>query len=240
MQADKLVYNIPYMDHQEKHFTGSEFLQDVAIGMADGLTVPFALSAGLSGAIISTKIIITAGVAEIVAGSIAMGLGGYLAGKTAYDHYFSERKREIDEVENVPQKEREEVMEILGAYGLSTQSQELVFNELEKDKDKWVDFMMKFEVGLEEPHLFAARKSALTIAGAYVVGGFIPLFPYFFTDSSIDALYESMVITLLALFVFGYFKNKVVGQPVWQGAFKTMFIGALAAGAAFLIAKWIA
>ncbi len=227
------------MAHEEKHFSGSDFLQDVAIGMADGLTVPFALSAGLSGAISSTKIIITAGVAEIIAGSIAMGLGGYIAGKTAYDHYFSEKKREHDEVENVPEKEREEVMEILGEYGLSKSSQLLVVSELEKDKDKWVDFMMKFELGLEEPHLNSARKSAITIAGAYVVGGFIPLFPYFFSDDSISGLNGSIVVTLLALFIFGYFKSKVIGQPEWQGAFKTMFIGALAAGAAFLIAKWI-
>jgi VIT1/CCC1 family predicted Fe2+/Mn2+ transporter len=227
------------MSHKEEHFSGSEFLQDVAIGMADGLTVPFALSAGLSGAITSTKIIITAGVAEIIAGSIAMGLGGYIAGKTAYDHYFSERKREHQEVEKVPEKEREEVMEILGEYGLSPASQQLVVSELEKDKDKWVDFMMKFELGLEEPHLNAARKSAITIAGSYVVGGFIPLFPYFFADDSISGLYESMVVTLIALFVFGFLKSKVIGQPKWQGAFKTMFIGALAAGAAFSIAKLI-
>ncbi len=227
------------MTHQEKHFSGSEFLQDVAIGMADGLTVPFALAAGLSGAVSSTKIIITAGVAEIIAGSIAMGLGGYIAGKTAYDHYFAEKQREYDEVENVPQKEREEVMEILGEYGLSPSSQLLVVDELERDKNKWVEFMMKFELGLEEPELNAAKKSAITIAGAYVVGGFIPLSPYFFASDSIDGLYESIVITLIALFVFGFFKSKVVGQPAWAGAMKTMFIGALAAGAAFLIAKWI-
>lgn len=227
------------MTHKEEHFSGSDFLQDVAIGMADGLTVPFALAAGLSGAVSSTKIIITAGVAEIIAGSIAMGLGGYIAGKTAYDHYFSERKREYQEVEKVPEKERAEVMEILGEYGLSENSQQLFVAELEKDKDKWVNFMMKFELGLEEPHLNAAKKSAVTIAGAYIVGGFIPLFPYFFASDSISGLNESIVITLLALFVFGYFKSKVIGQSPWAGAFKTMFIGALAAGAAFLIAKWI-
>lgn len=223
--------------HEEEHFSGSEFLQDVAIGMADGLTVPFALAAGLSGAVNSTKIVITAGVAEIIAGSIAMGLGGYIAGKTAYDHYFSERRREIAEVENVPEKEREEVMEILEEYGLSKSSQLLFVTELEKDKTKWVNFMMKFELGLEEPHLNAARKSAITIAGAYVVGGFIPLAPYFFAKDNQSGLYESIVITLLALFVFGFFKSKAVGQPAWSGAFKTMVIGAIAAGAAFLIAK---
>jgi VIT1/CCC1 family predicted Fe2+/Mn2+ transporter len=225
------------MSHKEEHFSGSEFLQDVAIGMADGLTVPFALAAGLSGAVSSTKIVITAGVAEIIAGSIAMGLGGYIAGQTAYEHYFSERKREIEEVERVPEKEREEVMEILEEYGLSKSSQLLFVTELEKDKTKWVDFMMKFELGLEEPHLNAARKSAITIAGAYVVGGFIPLAPYFFAEDNISGLYESIVITLLALFVFGFFKSRAVGQPAWNGAFKTMFIGAIAAGAAFLIAK---
>ncbi len=228
------------MTHKEEHFSGSEFLQDIAIGMADGLTVPFALAAGLTGAVSSTKIVITAGVAEIIAGSIAMGLGGYIAGKTAFDHYFSERKREIEEVENVPEKERHEVMEILGEYGLSESSQLLVVNELEKDKDKWVDFMMKFELGLEEPHLHAAKKSALTIATAYIVGGFIPLSPYFFTEDSLSGLNYSVLITLIALFIFGYFKSKAVGQPALGGALKTMFIGAIAAGAAFLIANWIA
>ena len=227
------------MKHEEKHFSGSDFLKDVSIGMADGLTVPFALAAGLSGATTSTAIIVTAGIAEIVAGSIAMGLGGYLAGKTEYDHYFSEKKREREEVEIVPEKEREEVMEILGEYGLSVQSQELVVTELEKNKDKWVDFMMKFELGLEEPHLNAARKSAITIALSYVAGGFIPLAPYFFTTSSEEGLYLSAAITMAALFIFGFFKSKVTRQPAWGGAFKTMFIGALAAGAAFLIAKWI-
>jgi VIT1/CCC1 family predicted Fe2+/Mn2+ transporter len=227
------------MKHEEKHFSGSDFLKDISIGMADGLTVPFALAAGLSGATTSTAIIVTAGVAEIIAGSIAMGLGGYLAGKTEYDHYFSEKKRELEEVEMVPQKEREEVMEILGEYGLSVQSQEIVVTELEKDKNKWVDFMMKFELGLEEPHLNAARKSAITIALSYVAGGFIPLAPYFFTTSSKEGLYLSTAITLVALFIFGFFKSKATRQPTWSGAFKTMFIGALAAGAAFLIARWI-
>lgn len=227
------------MSHKEEHFSGSDFLQDVAIGMADGLTVPFALAAGLSGAVTSNGIIITAGIAEIIAGSIAMGLGGYIAGKTEYDHYFSEQKREYEEVEKVPQKEREEVMEILGEYGLSAKSQEIVVAELEKDKDKWVEFMMKFELGLEEPHLNAARKSAITIALSYVAGGFIPLAPYFFAPNSQEGLVFSIVITLIALFIFGFFKSKATGQATWSGAFKTMFIGALAAGAAFYIARLI-
>ncbi|MDF3076828.1 MAG: iron transporter [Sphingobacteriaceae bacterium] len=226
--------------HSEKHFTSSDFIRDVVIGMADGLTVPFALAAGLSGAISSNKIIITAGVAEIIAGSIAMGLGGYLAGKTDYDHYFSELKREYFEVEKYPEKEKEEVREVLEEYGISGSSQKLVVDEMALDKDKWVKFMMRFELGLEEPHLSRARNSAITIAVSYVVGGFIPLSPYFFTESSLDALTFSVAITLLALFVFGYFKSKATGQPAFWGALKTTAIGALAASAAFLIAKWIA
>lgn len=225
--------------HSEKHFTSSDFIRDVVIGMADGLTVPFALAAGLSGAISSNKIIVTAGVAEIIAGSIAMGLGGYLAGKTDYDHYFSELKREYFEVEKYPEKEKEEVREVLEEYGISPASQKLVVDEMSLDTDKWVKFMMRFELGLEEPQLNRARNSAATIAGSYIVGGLIPLFPYFIVSSSVEALYFSVAITLLALFVFGYFKSKVTGQAPFMGALKTAAIGALAASAAFGIAKLI-
>ncbi len=226
--------------HSEKHFKSSDFIRDIVIGMADGLTVPFALAAGLSGAISSNKIIVTAGIAEIIAGSIAMGLGGYLAGKTDYDHYFSELKREYLEVEKYPEKEKEEVREVLEEYGISASSQKLVVDEMALDKDKWVQFMMRFELGLEEPELNRARNSAATIAASYVLGGFIPLCPYFFFSDSQEALTFSVVITLLALFVFGYFKSKVTGQPPFWGALKTTAIGALAAIAAFIIAKWIA
>lgn len=223
----------------EEHLKSSEFISDIVIGMSDGLTVPFALAAGLSGAVDSNNIVITAGVAEIVAGCIAMGLGGYLAGKTEQHHYENELKREYDEVERVPEKEIEEVKEVFADYGLSPESQHLIAVELSKDKDKWVDFMMKFELGLEKPHPNRARNSALTIGTAYIVGGLLPLTAYFFTSNPTDGLILSSIITTLCLFVFGYFKSKVTGQHPIMGALKVTLIGLVAAGAAFGIAKVI-
>ena len=221
----------------EKHLQSSDFLRDVVIGMADGLTVPFALAAGLSGAVSNTSIITTAGIAEIVAGSIAMGLGGYLAGQTEVEHYDAELKREYEEVERVPETEKEEVKEIFATYGLDENAQNIVVEALSKDKDRWVDFMMKFELGLEKPDINRARDSGLTIGISYIIGGIIPLSPYFFNDNAQIALNYSVIVTLITLFVFGYFKSKVTDQNPIKGAFKVMFIGALAAGAAFYVAK---
>jgi vacuolar iron transporter family protein len=227
------------MIHSESHLRNSDFLTDVVIGMSDGLTVPFALAAGISGAVNSNNIVIMAGVAEIIAGSIAMGLGGYLAGKTEMEHYQSELKRETEEVETVPEKEREEIKEIFLQYGFSEQSQEILVAELSSDKNKWIDFMMKFELSLEKPDPNRASKSALTIGLSYVVGGTIPLIPYFLTDTPYAGLKISAIVTLVCLFVFGYFKSKATGQPLIYGAFKVMIIGAAAASAAFLVAKLI-
>lgn len=225
--------------HEEKHFESSDVVRDIVIGMADGLTVPFALAAGLSGAVDSNAIVITAGIAEIIAGSIAMGLGGYLAGKTEADHYASELKREYDEVEHLPEREKQEVREILAAYGVSASTQQLVADELSGKKDQWVDFMMKFELGLTKPHSKRASRSAFNIATSYIAGGFIPLSAYFMTAHPGEGLPLSAAITLLALLIFGYFKARVTGQPVWRGAITTATVGALAASAAFLIARLI-
>jgi VIT1/CCC1 family predicted Fe2+/Mn2+ transporter len=225
--------------YQEQHLKSSEFITDMVIGMSDGLTVPFALAAGLSGAVDSNSIVITAGIAEIVAGCIAMGLGGYLAGKTEQEHYESELKREYFEVDNHHQKEIDEVKEIFADYGIDKAGQALIANQLSQDKDKWVDFMMKFELGLEKPHPNRARNSALTIGSAYIVGGFLPLSAYFFTVSPKDGLILSAIITTLCLFVFGYFKAKVTGQTPIKGAFKVTAIGIVAAAAAFGIAKLV-
>jgi VIT1/CCC1 family predicted Fe2+/Mn2+ transporter len=225
------------MSHEENHLRNSDFITDVVIGMSDGLTVPFALAAGLSSAVSSNDIITTAGMAEIIAGSIAMGLGGYLAGKTEIDHYKSELKKEYHEVDTIPEKEKEEIREFFAEYGFSDESQHLLAEELAKDRDKWVLFMMKFELGLEEPNAKRAGQSAATIGLSYVVGGLIPLSPYYFTEIPIDGLKLSAVITLICLFVFGYMKSKVTGQPVFAGAVKVMLIGAMAATAAYLVAK---
>lgn len=225
--------------HQEKHLKSSAFISDIVIGMSDGLTVPFALAAGLSGAVQNNAIIITAGLAEIVAGCIAMGLGGYLAGKTEQEHYESEKLREYNEVENFREQEIQEVKEIFGAYGIDEQGQTILANQLAKDKTKWVDFMMKFELGLEEPDSNRARNSALTIGIAYCIGGLLPLSAYFLTSTPHDGLLLSAVITTFCLFIFGYFKSKVTGQPPLKGAIKVTAIGLIAAAAAFSIAKLI-
>jgi vacuolar iron transporter family protein len=223
--------------HKEEHLGSSAFITDIVIGMSDGLTVPFALAAGLSGAVSSNAVVITAGVAEIVAGSIAMGLGGYLAGKTEQEHYQSELSREYDEVENLPEKEKSEVRLIFEEYGLNVSTQNIIADELAKDKDKWVDFMMKYELGLEKPDVNRARNSAATIGTSYIIGGLIPLTAYFFTPTPIDGLVISAILTVICLFIFGYFKSKVTGQPPLKGALKVTLIGIIAAAAAFLIAK---
>ena len=225
--------------HIEEHFTSSELVRDIVIGMADGLTVPFALAAGISGAVDSNAIVITAGVAEIIAGSIAMGLGGYLAGKTEADHYAAELKREYYEVDHLPEREKQEIRDVLGQYGISIATQNQVADELSQNKDKWVDFMMKFELGLEEPHPNRAKKSAFNIAASYIVGGLIPLSAYFFTDHPHEGIKYSAIITLIALAAFGYFKSKVTGQNKLKGAIRTMLVGAIAAAAAYFIATWI-
>lgn len=223
--------------HQERHLQSSDFITDIVIGMSDGLTVPFALAAGLSGAVASTAIVITAGIAEIAAGSIAMGLGGYLAGKTELDHYNSELKREYDEVDTVPEKERQEVREIFANLGLSEEIQQKAMEEMTKDREKWVDFMMKNELGLEKPDPRRARNSALNIGISYIVGGLIPLSPYFFVSHPLTGLKFSCFVTIICLFIFGFFKARVTGQNPWKGAVRVMIIGAIAAAAAFFVAK---
>lgn len=224
-------------DHVESHLKSSDLLRDVVIGMSDGLTVPFALAAGLSGAVDKSSIIIIAGIAEIAAGSIAMGLGGYLAGKTEQDHYESEVKREYDEVENLRHKEIEETKDFFASIGLSPALQDQATEEIAKDKDRWVGFMMKYELGLDKPDPKRATKSALNIGISYILGGIIPLSPYFFIPDSTEALKISAVATLVCLFVFGYFKSKITGvHPLW-GALKVTLIGALAAAAAFGVAR---
>jgi VIT1/CCC1 family predicted Fe2+/Mn2+ transporter len=223
--------------HHEEHLQSSDVLRDIVIGMSDGLTVPFALAAGLSGAVESSSIIVIAGIAEIAAGSIAMGLGGYLAGQTERDHYASELKREYDEVDRVPHIEKQEVRDFFKQIGLSEDVQNKATEEIAKDKKQWVDFMMKYELGLEEPDPKRAGKSALNIGVSYIAGGIIPLAPYIFIQNSTQALRISVIATLVCLFVFRYFKSKMTGvQPLW-GAIKVMLIGAVAAAAAFGVAK---
>ena len=223
--------------HPEEHLHSSAMLTDVVIGMSDGLTVPFALAAGLSGAVDTTDIIVVAGIAEIAAGSIAMGLGGYLSGKTEQDHYNSELKREYYEVEHLRHREMEETREFFANIGLSEDLQMKAAEEIAKDRDKWVDFMMKYELGLDKPDPKRALKSALNIGLSYAVGGLVPLSPYFFTEDPMVALKFSLVITLVCLFVFGWGKSKMTGVHPFWGAIRVTLIGALAAAAAFGVAR---
>ncbi len=230
---------MPQTPHVEKHFTASDTVRDIVIGMSDGLTVPFALAAGLSCAVEATNIIITAGLAEIAAGSIAMGLGGYLAAKTDAEHFVSERVREERETKEVPETEASEVADIFRSYGLSEETVSSVVGAIRADRRRWVDFMMRFELGLEEPDPMRARRSALTIAMSYVVGGFVPLAPYFVFRSAHTGLLGSVLVTLLALLVFGFIKGRFTTPRPFRSAWQTAVVGGLAAAAAFLIAKLI-
>ena len=226
--------------HHETHFRQPDFVRDVVIGMSDGLTVPFALAAGLSGVLKSNSLIITGGLAEICAGSIAMGLGGYLAGRTEIEHYRNELKREYREIETRYEDEKQEVRDVFAGYGLSQKSQNMIADELSKDHTKWVEFMMRFELGLEKPDEKRAGKSALNIGLAYVIGGIVPLLGYFFTDRPEQGLFVSTIITLICLFFFGFLKSKVTGHPPLIGVLRITFIGALAGGSAYILAKLVA
>jgi len=229
---------MPQTAHIEKHFTASETVRDIVIGMSDGLTVPFALAAGLS-AIATSGIVVTAGFAEIAAGSIAMGLGGYLAARSDAEHYASELARENDEIITKTDFEIRETEEIFISYGLTEKESQPVVKALQKRPKDWVNFMMRFELGLEEPDPKRALTSALTIALSYIGGGFIPLSPYILISKAGEALPLSVIVTILALGVFGYIKGRFTGSHPVRAAIQTMLIGGLAAGAAFFIAHLI-
>ena len=230
---------MPTTYHLERHFRSSESVRDVVIGMADGLTVPFALAAGLSGAVDSTAVVVTAGLAEVAAGAIAMGLGGYVAARTDAEHYRSEWNRELRETEALPEVEMQEVRDILAAHGVAAVQADEVARALAKDRTRWVRFMMQFELGLEEPEPSRAPRSALTIGSAYVAGGLVPLIPYFVAASVTAALPFSVALTLIALFVFGGIKGRLTGAPPLRSALQTAVVGGLAAAAAFGIARLV-
>jgi VIT1/CCC1 family predicted Fe2+/Mn2+ transporter len=239
LYMEKKESRMPQTAHIEHHFTGSEFVRDIVIGMSDGLTVPFALAAGLSGIVNSTAIVITGGLAEIAAGSIAMGLGGYLAAKSDAEHYAAERATEQREVEMIPEIEVAEVEKVFLLYGLEKEQSSLVANALSQRPEAWVDFMMRFELGLEKPDPKRARSSALTIGLSYIVGGMVPLAPYILTPNAGNALFFSVVFTLLALLIFGYVKGRFTGTHPLRSAVQTALIGGLAASAAFGLARLI-
>ena len=230
---------MPSASHIEHHFTSSEVVRDIVIGMSDGLTVPFALAAGLTGAVNASHIIVVAGLAEIAAGSIAMGLGGYLAARSDAEHYESERKREEWEVVERNADEVQEVHEVFRAYGLAPAEIEPVVRAFQNNHKAWVDWMMRFELGLEEPDPKRAVSSAATIAFSYIAGGLVPLTPYMIWGDPKTAILMSAGATLVALFIFGYIKGKYTGANQWMSAARTTVIGGLAAGVAFLIARLV-
>lgn len=230
---------MPLTPHVEKHFQSSDIVRDVVIGMSDGLTVPFALAAGLTGVVDSSSVIVIAGLAEIAAGSIAMGLGGYLAAKTDADHYASERHREAVEIVERVEDERHEVHEILKSYGLEKEQRGQILAAFERNPKSWVDWMMRFELGLEEPLPGRALRSASTISVSYIAGGLIPLIPYMVTAKSSVALRESVVATILALALFGYVKGRFTGVAPLKSALRTSLIGGIAAAVAFGIATLV-
>ena len=231
---------MPQTPHIEKHFTAGDVVRDIVIGMSDGLTVPFALAAGLSGAVASSGIVVTAGLAEVAAGAIAMGLGGYLAARSDAEHYDHELQRERREIVEVPQAEEQEVREVLEGFGMTPEQASPVVAALRAKPEAWVDFMMRFELGLEKPEPTRARNSSLTIAASYVVGGMVPLLPYMLMAKARDALYASIGVTLLALLVFGYVKGRWTGGRPIRSALQTVLVGGLAAAAAFALARLIA
>ncbi len=230
---------MPATSHTETHFTAGALVRDIVIGMSDGLTVPFALAAGLTGAISNTGVIVTAGSAEIAAGSIAMGLGGYLAARGDAEHYGRELAREAHEIKSEPEVEAQEVHGVFRTYGLTEEESATVVASLRRRPKDWVAFMMRFGLGLERPVPGRAWKSALTIAAAYIVGGIIPLSAYLMVHDVHRALLLSAAVTLSALAGFGGLKARFTGIPVLRGAWQTTLIGGLAAAAAFLIARSI-
>ncbi|KAF3793756.1 Vacuolar iron transporter 1-1 [Nymphaea thermarum] len=223
--------------HTEKHFTSGEIVRDIIIGVSDGLTVPFALAAGLSGANAPSSIVLTAGLAEVAAGAISMGLGGFLAAKSEADHYYRELKREQEEIVNVPETEAAEVAEILSEYGLEPEEYDPVVSALRRKPQAWLDFMMKFELGLEKPDPKRAFQSAVTIAASYIAGGLVPLIPYMFIPKASEAVVTSVGVTLLALLFFGYVKGRFTGNMPFRSALETTLIGAIASAAAFGMAR---
>lgn len=230
----------PRRTHNEHHFDASDTVRDVIIGMSDGLTVPFALAAGISGAIAASHIVVTAGIAELAAGGISMGLGGYLAARSDVDHYENERRREYAETHDVPEEERREIEAIFASYGVTGDALTHLTDKITSDRKHWVDFMMKFELGLEQPDPRRAPLSAARIGGSYVVGGLLPLLPYMLIPRSQSALWGSVAVTFVALLVFGALKGKFTGASVVRSAFETVAIGGIAAAVAFALARWVA
>ena len=231
---------MPSTPHVESHFEASDTVRDIVIGMSDGLTVPFALAAGLTGTAVATsKLVVIAGLAEIAAGSIAMGLGGYLAARTDREHYENELGREYRETVELPEKEREEVADVFRSYGMTEEQLTPVVDTITSDQKRWVDFMMRFELGFEKPDPKRARNSAATIAASYIVGGLVPLSSYMIISNLTSALYVSVGVTLVALFLFGFFKGRLTGIDPLQGGLRTVVIGGLASAAAFGLARWI-
>jgi VIT1/CCC1 family predicted Fe2+/Mn2+ transporter len=236
----KVKARVPRRVHQEAHFTASSTVRDIVLGMSDGLTVPFALAAGISGAVAASHLVVTAGVAELAAGGISMGLGGYLAARSEIEHYESEERREFEETEKMPDEERNEIEVIFRSYGMSGKDLQNAVDAITSNRKRWVDFMMKYELGLDKPNPREAPRSAATIGGSYVVGGIVPLLPYFLMPDARSALVISIVVTAIALTIFGAVKGRFTGVSPVRSALQTLTIGGLAAAVAFAVARFVA
>ncbi|KAG9300222.1 hypothetical protein G9A89_002668 [Geosiphon pyriformis] len=240
-EKDEYSYVYPALPikHHEKHFKSPEVVRDIVIGLSDGLTVPFALAAGLAN-FGDPTLVVTAGLAELVSGAISMGLGGYLGAKSEADHYDSERKREEKEVEECLDEEIQEVIDILVPYGIDRCTLQPLINKMVSNPEKFVDFMMKFELNLEKPDPRRIWISAITIGTSYFIGGLIPLLPYFFVSDSGTGLWMSIIVTVCCLAAFGYAKSYFVSKRrALMGALQTAMVGILAAGAAFGLVRLI-
>lgn len=225
--------------HIERHFTASDLLRDIVLGMSDGLTVPFALAAGLAGTQQPGRVVVAAGLAEIAAGAIAMGLGGWLAARGQAEHYEAERVREERELVEKPGVEAAEVATIFRGYGLPERAVGELVAALEANPGRYVDFMMRFELGLEAPEPRRALTSAATIATSYALGGLVPLAPYLLIAEVDRALPWSAAATLFVLALFGAAKGRFTGVGMARSSLQTTTVGALAAGAAFALARFV-
>jgi len=223
--------------HTEEHTHEGVSVRDVILGVSDGLTVPFALAAGLSGAVESNFIVFLAGVAEMLAGGIAMGLGGYLSEKSHAEIYRKELAREQYEVQRVPEQEKREVRDIWKSRGYDGEELEQLVEAIIKDRRRWVDFMMREELGMIEPAVGAALKTSLTIGVSYVAGALVPLFPFILPLTIPQALLMSSATTLTTLFLVGIFKARYTGGLWWRSGLETLLIGAAAAGAAYVLVR---
>lgn len=219
---------------QERNY---ERLRDIIIGTSDGLTIPFALAAGLSKVVESNNVIVAAGIIAVAAGSIAMGIGGVSAAHSTRKEFHHDLKKKYETLEEMDHDEKQEVKNFFNQLGLSESLQEHATEELSKDKKNWEEFIKKYEPSLIQPEKGKATRSGINIALSYIIGGFIPLLPYLFIANTSNAFNISVAVTLICLFVSGWMKSRFTGERSFSAAFRMMLTGATAAAAAYIVAR---